>query len=74
MHPPPFWQQMWLYNCGSQSCSTTTASGALMFGKGGPSCNGAQTWPLAVGSYTLVMLKNDGYSVLVGPLSFSVTN
>ena len=68
--------QMYLYNCGSQSCSTATYSGTLTFGPTPtyPRSEGGltgQAWPLALGSYQLVMLLNDGYTVLAGEAQFS---
>lgn len=66
--------QMWLYVCGTQSCSSpVVAGGSLTFGAPPPSANSAQIWPLSSGSYHAFYFTDDGYQLLAGPVSFTVS-
>lgn len=60
----------WAYTNGRQTAGGATGptGGTVRFAKGAK-----PTWPLVPGSYKAYFLRNDGYDVLAGPVSFTVT-
>uniref|UniRef100_A0A7S1D2D2 Uncharacterized protein n=1 Tax=Cyclophora tenuis TaxID=216820 RepID=A0A7S1D2D2_CYCTE len=52
---------LWLYTCGTQSCSGMRSTGELVFGAGAPLEKGSIEWPLPPGEY-VAMLLPDGHT------------
>ena len=51
---------LWLWTCGSQSCSTAVMSGSVVFGEAHPDEAGTTRWPLQKGNYIAVLSRNTG--------------
>jgi len=66
---------MWLYLCGNQVCSGVISRGQLTFGAGGPDEGDEDSWPLNVGMYRVLLLRESGgepYEVLSAGNTFRV--
>ncbi|MHC4740586.1 MAG: alkaline phosphatase family protein [Planctomycetota bacterium] len=63
--------QAWLYVDGKCTGRRAKTSGSVTFDSA-ESC--FQTWPLPAGNYKAYFCENDGYNILAGPVSFTVTS
>ena len=66
---------LWLWTCGTQSCSDSVMMGSVMFFDH-PRSTGTTHWPLPVGSYVAVLLQNGHVPYVVDAVSdpFHVTD
>ena len=63
--------QIWIKNCGTQSCTQKVKTGTYHFSSGPPHESQVQTWPLAAGAYKLYATTNWN-EVKAGPVSITV--